>query len=277
MKRFLKKAMPDRLLQPARALRQFISAAGKQYSFLDEQTVIQKYLTDLKNADRFCVDIAASDGVTMSNTLFLYKQGYSGIAVEYDARKFAALARRYQRFSDVQLVRTRVTPENIVALLDACYAPRQFDFLNFDIDSYDHFVLRSMLAKYRPKLLCVEINEKIPPPLSFTVSYDPQHFWREDHFYGQSIVRCYELCKKYRYEIVELHYNNLFLMPRELNPHPALDPEKAYDAGYRNKPDRRQRFPWNADMEPLLQMPKAEAIQFLREKFAKYAGKFELK
>ena len=34
------------------------------YSYLDEQILIQKYIKELKIEQRFCVDIAAGDGVT---------------------------------------------------------------------------------------------------------------------------------------------------------------------------------------------------------------------
>jgi len=152
--------------------------------------------------------------------------------------------------------------------------PRDFALLNLDIDGYDFFVLDELLSDFRPSLICVEINENIPPPVQFTVKYDTNHVWVGDHFHGQSISKCYELCKKYDYEIVELHYNNLFIMPRELNQFGALSPEQAYDSGYKNRIDRREKFPWNSDMEDVLIMGREEAIQFLREKFRKYDGKF---
>ena len=54
------------------------------------------------------------------------------------------------------------------------------------------------LSDYRPRLICSEINEKIPPPIKFTVKYSPNHYWQGDHFYGQSISQLYKLCKKYK-------------------------------------------------------------------------------
>jgi len=253
--------------------------AGKlmnRFSFLEEETIIDKYLDRLPLSNKFCVDIAASDGISMSNTYFLYKKGWNGIAVECDPVKFASLSNSYKVFSDVNLVKAKVTPENVVFLLKACRCPTDFAFLNLDIDSYDYFVLDKLLDNFRPSLICLEINEKIPPPISFTVKYIPEHFWKGDHFYGQSISRCYKLCKKYNYDIVELCYNNMFIIPKEINKQKALSPEVAYKNGYKNKADRRDRFPWNSDMEYLLSMSKNDGKKFINNKFNKYKGMYIL-
>lgn len=246
------------------------------FSFLDEEKIIGKYLDSLPIEKKYCVDIAASDGISMSNTLFLFEKQWDGIAVECDPDRFSSLANLYKKFKNVNLVKTRVIPENVVFLLKSCLCPKNFPFLNFDIDGYDFFVLDKLLAQFRPLLMCIEINEKIPPPISFTVKYDPNFMWDESHFYGQSISKCYELCKKYRYDIVELYYNNLFLIPSEINKHGQLSPEQAYGIGYKNKKDRKEKFPWNSDMEELLTMSKEKAIEFLKCKFEKYDGKYIL-
>ncbi len=246
------------------------------YSFLDEEVIIKKYLNELSIKNKYCVDIAASNGITMSNTYSLFKEGWDGMAVEFDSILFGELSNHYEKFSNVNLVKTKVIPDNVISILKSCLCPKEFAFLSFDIDSYDHYVLDELLSEYRPQLVCVEINEKIPPPISFTVKYSSDHVWAVDHFYGQSISMCYKLCIKYNYDIVELHYNNLFMVPKEVNKFNSLTPEEAYDVGYRNKKDRKEKFPWNKDMEELLVMDKENGIKFLAMKFEKYSGKFIL-
>jgi hypothetical protein len=275
IKNILKNVLPPIILKGAKALRPKPPEKTSFANFGEEQ-VIQKYLQTLPLANKFCVDIAASDGITMSNTYALFKSGWKGIAAELDPQRFALLANYYKDFSDVQLVKSKVIPQNVVSLLKACFCPRDFAFLSFDIDSYDYFVLEQILTEFRPSLICTEINENVPPPISFTVVYDELHYWHQDHFYGQSISQCYELCKKFNYDIAELHYNNLFLIPHELNKKPALTPEQAYDAGYRNKSDRKEKMPWNADMEEVLTLSKEEAISFINQKFEQYKGLYEI-
>ncbi len=244
------------------------------FSNFDEQVIIQKYVSELKIQQRWCVDIAAGDGTTMSNTYSLFRGGWNGLAVEYDAKKFARLSKVYQNFAGVCLAKCKVTPPNVLALLKANQLPADFGFLNLDIDGYDYFVLEQILEVFRPSLICVEINEKIPPPVKFTVRWNPDYAWAGDHFYGQSLSQLYALCLAKRYALAELHYNNAFLIPSEISPYAGLTPEIAYQQGYLNKTDRKQRFPWNANMERILTLPPNEAIVSVKNHFKKYEGKF---
>lgn len=249
-------------------------SAIKKFSNLDEQASIFRYLNELKVQNRFCVDIAASDGKTMSNTYALFQDGWEGLAVENDEQKFSKLTSTYKEFSGVNPVKCKVTPPNVVSLLADSKVPEGFGFLSLDIDGYDYFVLEQILSHYRPALICTEINEKIPPPLKFTVKWDPHYNWNEDHFYGHSISQLHILCNQFNYSLVELHYNNAFLIPEELNTFPVLTPDEAYQKGYRRRSDRKEKFPWNENMEELLNLTPEEAVKFINTFFNEYQGKY---
>lgn len=246
-----------------------------KFSHLDEEAVLTRFLHRLGAVEKYVVDIGASDGVTMSNTLALFRDGWNGLAVEYDGARFARLATEHAGL-DTALARVKVTPLNVVDVLRAYDVPSDFTFLSLDIDGYDHFVLEALLAAFRPKLICAEINEKIPPPLAFTVKWDPAFAWSGDHFYGQSIAQLGALVETTGYDLLELHYNNAFLAPRELGLGPSLTPEDAYEQGYAGRPDRRDKFPWNADVEHVLGMDAAEAEAFFLAFFQRYEGQFTL-
>ncbi len=245
-----------------------------QYSYLGEEQVIAKYLTAMGITTGCCVDIAAGNGITMSNTYSLYNAGWSGLAVECDNKNFAQLAVQYAHLPAVGLSRCIATPENVVALLEGHQIPPGFELLSLDIDGYDHFVLEKIVAQFRPALVCVEINEKIPPPIKFTVQWNRDHFWPRNHFFGQSLAQLAVLCQEHNYALVELHYNNAFLIPQELSSSPSLSPEQAYRTGYLEKADRKEKFPWNHDVEILQTLPPEEAIAFINQLFADYVGKF---
>ncbi|MFI5244488.1 MAG: hypothetical protein ACHQQR_04625 [Gemmatimonadales bacterium] len=259
-----------------RTIRRVPTETTAHFSNLDEEGVIQRSLTRTGVTSRFCVDIAASDGTTMSNTYTLFRDGWAGIAVECDPVKFAKLAAQYASLAGVDLMKCVVTPDNVNALLEVSSTPREFGFLNLDIDGYDYFVLERILHRYRPRLICVEINEKIPPPLKFTVRWDPRYVWAGDHFYGASISKMYELCVAHHYALTELHYNSAFLVPVELSFGTSLTPEQAWRDGYRDRPDRREKYPWNANMDDLLTMTPADAIAALHERFRDRDGMYDL-
>ena len=243
-------------------------------TYTGEKAVIEKYLRKISKNSKICVDIAASDGMSQSNTLFLWEQGWTGLAVECEPDNFAILSSHYRKFPKVILFRGKVFPHNIVSVLQACELPRKFGFLNLDIDNYDYFVLDQLLREYRPQLICAEINENVPPPICFTVKYSSDQAWVGDHFFGQSLSQLNLICKKHKYKIVQLCYNNAFLVPSELPGFPSLTPEEAYRKGYANKTDRKKKFPWDEDMERLQEMSAAEGVKFLKNKFSKYRGKF---
>jgi hypothetical protein len=253
------------------------SASGPpSFSNFNEDAIIRDLLAKTPIHHRFAVDIGAGDGETMSNSYALFRSGWEGVAVEWGAARFARLAYRYAALPAARLIRARITPDNVLGLLAACQTPKEFGFLNLDIDSYDFYVLEKILTGYRPSLICAEINEKIPPPIRFTVKWNPDHAWAQDHFFGQSLSILTDLGKRHGYVLAGLEYNNAFLIPGEFKAAPALSAEAAYRQGYADRPDRLTRLPWNQDMEPLLTMPVPEAIEFLREKFKAYEGRYVL-
>src|SRR3712207_8168036 len=85
-----------------------------------------------------------------------------------------------------------------------------------------------------------------------------------------------DLCARHDYALITLEYNNAFVAPRELASGRALDAATAYRSGYAERPDRRERFPDNHDMEALHSMKPAEAVRFLEKFFARHKGKYSL-
>ena len=155
----------------------------------------------------YYVDIGASDGWTSSATFpFAKSKNFSGLSIEPDSEKFKNEF-IYKNFNNI-ISNSKVTPENVIYLLKEFDVPENFDLLNLDIDSYDLFVVKGLLDSFQPKIISMEINEKIPPPIYFTVTYDEKHFWEGDHFFGCSLQAAYQELCKFNYELHTLLYNN---------------------------------------------------------------------
>jgi hypothetical protein len=255
-----------------RALRRLRNSGASNFG---EERIIAEWLARVSPRHRFYVDIAAGDGETMSNTWALAKHGWDGLAVEADAQLFRPLQRTYaKRYPRVKVAREIVTPDNVVALLRAHGVPKDFGVLSLDIDGYDHFVLARLLEEFRPGLICAEINESIPPPVKFTVSYRPDHAWAKDHFYGQSLAMLDDLRARHGYALVQVEYNNAFLLPAESSPVATRPPIDVYREGYLARPDRLTRLPWNREMEFLQALPPDEVVAALHARFTRYAGRY---
>jgi len=69
------------------------------------------------------VDIAAQDGISGSQTVYLFKHGWEGMAVECDPKMFSALSDLYRKIDKISLFRTTVNPHNILALLAGAGCP----------------------------------------------------------------------------------------------------------------------------------------------------------
>ena len=227
----------------------------------------------------YYVDIGASDGWTSSSTYpFAKNNKFSGLSVELDDKKFRKMQFIYKKFNNTYLSNSKVTPENVLSLLKEFNVPKDFDLLNLDIDSYDLFVIKKLLSSFQPKIVSMEINEKIPPPIYFTVTYDETHFWKEDHFFGCSLQAAFEELSKFDYKLYTLEYNNaIFIRADQTISFSNLSVSEFYKKGYVNKTDRKEKFSYNKDVDILLNMNPRNTIDFINELFKNYHGKYQLK
>ena len=257
----------------------FKKAKKKESSYAGEFEHLEKIMNKLKINKGYIVDIAAGDGYRQSCTLDFFKKKWEGLCVEMDPVKFSQLSFLYHQFPQVNLSKNTVTPLNVHSILEANNVPKNFDLLNLDIDSYDLEVMNKILEKnYMPKVISMEINEKIPPPIYFSTKFNKNDNWeKDDHFYGCSIIAAADLLNKNDYIVESLQYNNLICLKKNLlNEIQNKDIKTIYDEGYKYKTDRAKLFPSNKNVDCLLNMDTNEAINFLNEHFNEYKNKYTL-
>ena len=281
------KNIDEALLELNKILNLYNSAVSKSNdSFAGEYDVLEDLTERLNLTDGYIVDIAASDGFTQSCTFGFFKEkNWSGLAVEMDPIKFSKLSFLYSNFSKCSLARNRVTPNNVVSILKSYEVSNDFDILNLDVDSYDLHIIDSILrADYKPKIITMEINEKIPAGIFFTVNFDESHYWREDHFFGCSIDAASMVVKPFGYVLYSCEYNNAFFIRADLANNiylgtnfKDLSAGEAYASGYGEKENRLKLFPWNSDVDYWLKLNKEDAIREIRDYFSKYNGLYTIR
>jgi len=159
-------------------------------------------------ATRYAVNIGAGDGASCNDPLFL--QGYAGLAVE--GGEVPALATNLPAPNIRKLTGTLVTPMNVGELLREASCPVDCDFFKIDIDGYDGPVLKAVLGEgYRPKVLQLEVNPEIPPPIAFSVLYHPRYRVNDPHghiggFYGASVAYVLNAAGPYGYRLAYLDF-----------------------------------------------------------------------
>lgn len=230
----------------------------------------QRYIESICCADDFpnekvLVDIGAGDGMTFSNSLnLLDKHRWKGLLIEPAHRSIAAANMLIAKQKlDVSTTATYANPETVCNLLAAFGIPRNFGFLSLDVDSIEYPLLQSILCGFRPGLICVEINERVPPPIFFYTKYSRgAQIPHAPLFLGASIQALIDLCATFDYNPIHLEYNNLFLIPSEDNIRSRLFTEKLrqnsqtiaallFEDGYQKRADRLSIFPWNRQFEDL--------------------------
>lgn len=260
----------------ARVLQPVVESVSEGYSYLGEEEVLAKLRGRIALRNSVYVDIGAADGVSGSNTVHLARDGWHGLCVDGDLANVAKMARLYQQLDNVFVCHAWVTPPTVVNLLKAYSIPRDLAVLSFDIDSYDYFVLDALLEEFRPSIIIAEINERIPPPVAFTVRFSEDQSWNSDAFFGMSVQQAAILAERHGYGIVELEYNNIFLVDTARWDGKFLTPAEAYATGFLNRPDRDAKFPWIAQVHHWLTATPEELVEILNQEFAMYDGRYEI-
>ena len=231
-----------------------------RYFGLDDQTsahvesvdvYIEKLIGPTIPKDMFIINVGANDGATSDPVYSLFAAGASGLLVEVNSDLYSLLKNNVPWNRTIKL-NAPMTPSNIVNVLIDHKVPQVFDIFKIDIDSFDLFVVDALLQNqtFAPKLIIMEINEKIPPPIQFTINQCNAHGWRGDNCFGASIEKIIQFLSIYRYSPVALNWNNLYLIPSNLvNASLDTSAKSLYDVGYWKRSGRAQKFPWNADID----------------------------
>lgn len=180
------------------------------YSQNGEDGVIEELSTrlDLK-AGWFC-EFGAWDGRHGSNTFNLLLQGWSGVMIEGDPRRYHKLQRTASKFPDRLFTRCAYVAADaddaasLASLLSSTPIPTDFDVLSIDIDGPDWHVWNS-LTTYLPKVVIIEINSSYPPGTSII------HGERQ----GSSFSATVDLGRRKGYQPV-CHTGNLFFVRDDL-------------------------------------------------------------
>ncbi len=268
---------PEELSELARFLKR--ATEKPDFSFAAEYERIIYWMKKLSVPCNFVVDIGASDGFTQSCTFpFSWRNQVPGLLLEADPKKLSYLAALYRDHANSQIVQARVTPSNVGEILSAHEVPRNVSFLNIDIDSFDLSVLRGLLnSGFRPDVISMEVNEKIPGSVLFEVLYTADHSWDGSHFYGCSLASAHLTLSSYGYALVELVWNNAIFVRRELVVQDLeLSSGDAHRDGYAARPERDRLFPWNQDVNYWLDLPPMEAVWAINSYFRAYQGRFSI-
>jgi hypothetical protein len=172
----------------------------KCFSQTDEDGITLEIVRRLGIEEGVYAEFGVGDGLE-NNTLVLAALGWCGFWV--GAEKLAFDYSKATRFTYVE---DWITLENVLAHansgLEALGADR-LDVVSLDLDGNDIYFVDALLSGgVEPKLFIVEYNAKFMPPTKFQITYDPQHRWTGDDYFGAAITNFVEMFERHGYRLV---------------------------------------------------------------------------
>jgi hypothetical protein len=182
----------------------------KVYSQADEDGIIQEAFNRIGETDRAFVEVGIGRGIEC-NTAKLLVAGWRGLWIESSAESVAAIRRDLAPFiADRRLVlqHRRATAENVNAVISEAGFVGKIDLLSVDIDGNDYWVWKA-IDVIEPRVVVIEYNATLHPPLSLVVPYDPAAQWAGGNYIGASLEALVRLGRKKGYRIVACSFSGV--------------------------------------------------------------------
>jgi hypothetical protein len=204
-----------RYADPKRLLRH----GFKVYSQHDEDGIIQEIFRRVGTTSRAFVEFGVETGAECNTTKLLI-EGWRGLWIEASApscQRIASLFDAFLRDKRLTLQQSMVTAENINELIRNGGFSGEIDLLSIDIDFNDYWVWKA-IEIINPRVVTIEYNAGLRPPMSVTVPYQPNRSSDGTNFFGASLEALVRLGRTKGYRIVgcNISGSNAFFVREDL-------------------------------------------------------------
>ena len=237
---------------------------------MNDGNSLSRVLGAIDKENKFYIDIGSGDRSNIPGQLVLDADR----AIFCEGEKRPNWSRYSTKNENFTVLEQYITPDNVLDIFSEQAPPEKYGsprILDIDIDGYDYFVLEKILTLYTPSILITEINEKIPPPIKFTVKYiqGKDKSWDGSHFYGCSISKYYELLKE-SYDLIDLSWNNAYWTKKAHTPEnwTRYTDFRAYEKFYSSR-NWKAKFRHNHNVSSWLEEPFPQALELIEDFFSK--------
>lgn len=139
------------------------------FSQVGQDGIIEEILNRLNIKKGTFVEFGAWDGVYLSNCRYLALQGWKGLFIEADCKKFGELSANYREYKDIEVANKFVSfsgKDNLDEILKF-HKIYEVELLCIDIDGLDYKILENM--KVRPKVVLLEGGAAFSPYLNVRI------------------------------------------------------------------------------------------------------------
>jgi len=227
----LMRVRADELAKPRHAdPKRLLRYGFKVYSQCDEDGIIQEIFRRIGVGNRVFVEFGVEAG-TECNSVKLLIEGWRGLWLDGSAGHVAQIRNNFAAFLNdgrLGVVQSFITAENINSLLQQGGAAGDIDLLSIDIDCNDYWVWKA-IEVVKPRVVVIEYNATLRPPLSLVVPYDPARTWNGSNYFGASLEALVRLGREKGYRLVGCSISgaNAFFVQEALAADHFLDPPTA--------------------------------------------------
>lgn len=208
--------------------------ARKYFSQTDEDGLTLEIVKRIRSKNtgygKYFAEFGVGDGCE-NNTLVLLSLGWLGSWFGGQDLAFNAENSRSLRFH-----KSWITKDNIINLYHQAlndWSISELDIVSLDLDGNDYYFIDSLLSNdVRPPLFICEYNAIVPIGANWKISYDDNHQWQGDHYFGASISSFISLFSKHGYFLCACNPHtgaNAFFIRNEYRDLFPEIPEKAED------------------------------------------------
>ncbi|MFM2206378.1 MAG: hypothetical protein RL213_353 [Bacteroidota bacterium] len=180
------------------------------------------------------VEIGSNDGVNSNCANLALNFGWHGLFIDADRAAVQRGQRFYDRYPDPwsykpRFICSKVTRENVNALIREGGMEGEIDLLSIDLDGYDYWIWDALEA-VRPRVVIIETHVEFGFN-NIVVPYDPNYVFPGRHpvYHGASPVAMTRLAARKGYRLVganDYGHNLIFILDplgRELIPEVSVD------------------------------------------------------
>ena len=202
----------------------------KVYSQCDEDGIIQEIFGRIGTGSRTFVEFGVETGIEC-NTAKLLIEGWRGLWLDGSQAHVAQIRTNFATFLNdgrLRVLQSFITAENINSLIQQGGFTGDIDLLSIDIDNNDYWVWKA-IETVKPRVVVIEYNATLRPPLSLVVPYNPAAMWNGSNYFGASLEALVRLGRDKGYRLVGCSINgaNAFFVQDAAAGDLFLDPPTA--------------------------------------------------
>jgi hypothetical protein len=187
----------------ARDPKRIVQHGYRCWSASNDDGLIAEIFKRIGTDNQFFIEFGMQDGVQSNSTALLFS-GWSGLRIEASQPYHTLCDLHFATFvkaGKLKNVHRFLTAENIDGVLSQNCPYQEPDLLSIDVNGNDYWLWQAVTS-LKPRVVIVEYNCNIHPPISIVQPYIPTRIFNGTSYYGASLEAIAKLSRRKGYSLV---------------------------------------------------------------------------